>query len=133
MLRSIRSSRCSLSATANFTAEQSQNRIYLQDAKREQDAKLLNSTGSSVGGASVGSSQQKDHHHHQAPPGSVGGSPKVPLRGIIPVVSDARVPHSPADSVSEITAGREVDSLKIAAAAIQTSAAPPVAEIQPCD
>ena len=110
----------------------------MQDAKREQDAKLLNSTGSSVGGASVGSSQQqKDQHHghHSAlqQPGSVGGSPKVPLRGIIPVVSDARVPHSPADSVSEITAGREVDSLKIAAAVIHTSAAPPVAEIQPCD
>ncbi len=106
----------------------------MQDAKREQDARLLNSTGSSVGGMSVGSSQQKDQPHHQAAPGSVGGSPKVPLRGIIPVVSDARVPHSPADSVSEITAGREVDNLKIAAAAaIQPSAAPPVAEIQPCD
>ena len=101
----------------------------MQDAKREQDAKLLNSTGSSGGAASVGSSQQKDPASHRAP-GSVGGSPKVPLRGIIPVVSDARVPHSPADSVSEITAGREVDSLKIAAAVIQTS---PVAEIQPCD
>ena len=108
----------------------------MQDAKREQDAKLLNSTGSSGGAASVGSSHQQHKdpasHHHGGAPGSVGGSPKVPLRGIIPVVSDARVPHSPADSVSEITAGREVDSLKIAAAAIQPSAAP-VAEIQPCD
>ncbi len=105
-------------------------RLRAQDAKREQEAKLLNSTGSSGGAMSVASSQQKDLASHA--PGSVGGSPKVPMRGIIPVVSDARVPHSPADSVSEITAGREVDNLKIAAAAIQTSSAP-VAEIQPCD
>lgn len=45
------------------------------------------------------------------------GSPKPPMRGVIPVHSDARVPHSPADSVSEITAGREVDPMKLAAAA----------------
>lgn len=45
------------------------------------------------------------------------GSPKPAMRGVIPVHSDSRVPHSPADSVSEITAGREVDQMKLSAVA----------------
>ncbi len=60
------------------------------------------------------------------------GSPKPAMRGVIPVHSDSRVPHSPADSVSEITAGREPDAMKIAAADIRNSSES-ASEIQPCD
>ena len=68
-----------------------------------------------------------------APAQSGGGGAKPALRGIIPVQSDARGSHSPADSVSEITPGREVDNLKIEAASISAAAPPPIAEIQPCE
>jgi hypothetical protein len=64
--------------------------------------------------------------------GGSKGSPKPAMRGVIPVHSDSRVPHSPADSVSEITAGREVDAMKIAAADIRNSSES-ASEIQPCD
>ena len=68
---------------------------------RSKESSASGSSGGTSGGASAGSK----------------GSPKPPMRGVIPVHSDSRVPHSPADSVSEITAGREVDPMKLSAAA----------------
>jgi hypothetical protein len=68
------------------------------------------STSGSSGGTSGASAGSK-------------GSPKPAMRGVIPVHSDSRVPHSPADSVSEITAGREVDQMKLSAAHIRADGA----------
>ena len=95
-----------------------------------QDVKQLHSSGSSGSPASVASSR-KESGLPLSGPAAGGGGIKPVLRGIIPVSSDARGTHSPADSVSEITAGREMDNLKISAATVST--APPVAEIQPCE
>lgn len=61
---------------------------------------VTRSKESSASGSSGGTSGSK-------------GSPKPAVRGVIPVHSDSRVPHSPADSVSEITAGRVSDPFLI--------------------
>ena len=91
---------------------------------------MLNSSGSSGSPASMASSRKEAAPAPVSAPAQQNGA-KTALRGIIPVTSDARGSHSPADSVSEITPGREMDSLKISAAA---GAPPPaVAEIQPCE
>lgn len=62
------------------------------------------------------------------------GSPKPPTRGVIPIPGsgDSRVPHSPADSVSEISAGRELSELKLTEV-IRSTAVSSAPEIQPCD
>lgn len=96
--------------------------------------KQLNSSGSSGSPASVASSRKEVAPSLSAPAQAlVHGAAKPALRGIIPVTSDGRGTHSPADSVSEITAGRELNALKISAATVSTAAPPPTAEIQPCE
>lgn len=97
------------------------------------DVKQLHSSGSSGSPASVASSSKEAGPPPVSAPAQGGGGTKPALRGIIPVSSDARGGHSPADSVSEISAGREMDNLKIAVATISDAAPPAVAEIQPCE